>query len=361
MSMRARRALLLLMAVFLTSGAYAGQSNSPAPSSDRIYLNVVVTHKSGPPVGDLQQQDFTVLDNKKPQPITSFRVLGGSQVPLEVVLVIDSVNVDYQVIAYERSQVDKFLRAEGGQLSHSTSVMLLTDTGLQSIADFSNDGNKLSSSLDQSVIGLRFLQRSSGFYGAAERFQISLNGLHELAAREAPKPGRKFILFVSPGWPLLSGPEVQLDDRKRQQLFGDIVYFSTALRRDGVTLYAIDPIGTRESVDRNTYWQNFSNGISKPGQVEAGDLGLQVIATQSGGLVLNSSNDITGMLQNCLADARAYYEISFAPAPGDRPNEYHRLQVRVAKSGLTARTWQGYYSQPQVGSAPSVPQPNKAR
>jgi VWFA-related protein len=359
--MHIRRVVWLLLGVLFTSSAYAGQSNSSAPSSDQIYLDVVVAHKSEPPVSDLQQQDFTVLDNKKQQTITSFRAVDGSQVPIDVVIVIDDVNADYPVVAYERTQVDKFLRSEGGQLSHSTSLMLLTDNGIQSIADFSKDGNKLSISLDQSVIGLRFLQRSAGFYGAAERFQVSLDGLHELIGREGRRPGRKFILFISPGWPLLSGPDVQLDDKKRQQLFQDIIYFATALRRAGITLYSIDPAGTRESVDRNTYWQNFTNGISKPGQVEMGNLGLQVIAAESGGLVLNSSNDIAGMLQNCLADARSYYEISFAPAQGDRPNEYHRLQVRVAKSGLTARTWQGYYSQPQVGSEPSVPTPIKAR
>lgn len=359
--MSIRCALLLLVPMFLASGAPAGQTNSPAQPNGRIYLNVVVTHKSGPPVSGLQQQDFTVLDNKQPQTITSFRAVDASQAPIDVVLVIDDVNADYQVVAYERTQIDKFLRSEGGQLSHSTSLMLLADNGIQSIADFSKDGNKLSSSLDQSVIGLRFLHRSAGFYGAAERFQISLNGLHEVIGREAHKPGRKFILFISPGWPLLSGPEVQLDSREQQIFFDDVVYFSTVLRRGGITLYSIDPVGTRESIDRDTYWQNFTNGISKPGQVEMGDLGLQVIATQSGGLALSSSNDIAGMLQNCLADARAYYEISFAPGPGDHANEYHRLQIRVAKSGLTARTWQSYYSQPQVGSGPSVPTPTKAR
>jgi VWFA-related protein len=359
--MQARCGLLVFAALLFACGAYAGQNNSPTPSTGRIYLNVVVAHKSEPPVGDLQQQDFTVLDNKKPQTITSFRAVDGSQAPIEVVLVIDAVNVDYPVVAYERSQIDKFLRAEGGQLSHSISLMLLTDTGIQNIADFSKDGNKLAGSLDQSVIGLRFLLRSAGFYGAAERFQVSLTGLQQLVAREAQKPGRKFVLFISPGWPLLSGPNVQLDNHEQEMLFGDIVYFSTVLRRGGVTLYSVDPIGTRESVDRETYWQNFTNGVSKPGQVEMGNLGLQVIATQSGGLVLNSSNDIAAMLNNCFADARAYYEISFAPAPGEKPNEYHRLQIRVAKSGLNARTWQSYYSNPQVSSRPSVPTPTKAR
>jgi len=71
-----------------------------------------------------------------------------------------------------------------------------------------------------------------------------------------------------------------------------------------------------------------------------------VIATQSGGLALNFDNDIAALLQECIADAAPYYEISFAAAAAERPNEYHSLEVKIAQPGLTARTRQGYYAQP---------------
>jgi hypothetical protein len=64
--------------------------------------------------------------------------------------------------------------------------------------------------------------------------------------------------------------------------------------------------------------------------VTAGNLGLQVLATQSGGLVFTASNNITALLQNCLADARAYYELSFDPPTSERSNEYHHLEIRIA-------------------------------
>ncbi len=84
-----------------------------------------------------------------------------------------------------------------------------------------------------------------------------------------------------------------------------------------------------------------------------GDLSLPVLAIQSGGLALNSSNNIAGLIQECVADAAPYYEISFDSSPADRSDEYHHLEVKVAKPGLTARTRQGYYawqaSTPRVG------------
>jgi hypothetical protein len=52
------------------------------------------------------------------------------------------------------------------------------------------------------------------------------------------------------------------------------------------------------------------------------------------------------LLQKCIADLGTYYELSFNPPVTDKPDQYHSLEVRIAKPGLTARTRQGYYSQP---------------
>ncbi len=46
---------------------------NPATPKGKIQIDVVVTDAAGHPVAGLQQQDFTLLDNKKPQPILSFR------------------------------------------------------------------------------------------------------------------------------------------------------------------------------------------------------------------------------------------------------------------------------------------------
>lgn len=357
-SMLACRYPVLVVAVFLASAAAAQQSGPPAQVRDsRISLDVVVTPKSGPPVNDLQQQDFTILDNKVPARIASFQAVDSGQDPIAVTIVIDAVNADYHTVAYEREQVDKFLRADEGDLDYYTNLAVLTDEGIQILGDFSKDGNSLGASLDRDAVALRFVRRSAGFYGAAERFQISCEGLHELVQREAARPGRKILIWVSPGWPLLSGPEVQLDTKEQQSFFEDIVGFSSDLRQSRTTLYSIDPGGTNESIGRDTYWEVFVKGINKPGQVSAGNLGLQVLATQSGGVALNSDNDIAALLHRCLSDTRAYYEISFEAPAGNGEREYHRVEVRIAKRGLTARTRQGYYSGPEPNWRPEFPTP----
>jgi hypothetical protein len=53
---------------------FSGFAQAPASSTDRhIVLDMVVTDKSGKPVAGLQQQDFTLLDNKQPRKIDYLR------------------------------------------------------------------------------------------------------------------------------------------------------------------------------------------------------------------------------------------------------------------------------------------------
>jgi len=351
--MRARvaRCLFVILLWVQCAVAASARQDNPQPQADdgRIYLDVVVTAKSGPAVAGLQQQDFTLLDNKAPQPIPSFQALRGREAPLEIVLVVDDVNTGLEIISYERSQIDKFLRSDGGRLAHPIALAFLTDSGIQVQNDFSSDGNALSAELDQHALGLHSIRRSAGIYSAVERFQLSMDALLQLASSEAARPGRKIMVWISPGWPLFSGAgaEEQMDSKQEQTIFNNVVRLSTLLRQGHITVYSIDPLGTADAGGgRAFFWQSFVKGISKPAQAQWGNLALQVLATQSGGLALTGSNDITASIERCLGDTQAYYEISFAPSLDAKPNEYHQLEVQVADRKLTARTRQGYYARP---------------
>jgi hypothetical protein len=85
--------------------------------------------------------------------------------------------------------------------------------------------------------------------------------------------------------------------------------------------------------------------VTAANHTQAGNLALQVVAYQSGGRVLNSSNDIAGEIASCTTDANAFYVLSFDSAPPDGPIQYHGLEVKLDKPGLTARTRTGYYAQ----------------
>jgi VWFA-related protein len=349
MSLKTRICLAFILAGLGAAGSPAQQpvQAGPGAGGGQIVLDVVAGPKSGRPVADLQQQDFTVLDNKAPQTITSFKAVTGREAKLEVTVVIDAVNADPQIISVARIEIDKFLRVEGGHLTYPTTIAIVTDKGVQMLDNFSTDGNALSAALDKDEIALRDINGSSGYYGATERLQYSLGGLTQLITSEAARPGRKIMLWVSPGWPLLSGPNTTLDSKQQREIFGNVVSVTNQLRQGRVTLYSVNPLGTAESVGRASYYQEFLKGVSKPSQVNVANLGLPVLAIQSGGKAIDLSNDVAGSLQECLADTVPYYEIGFSAPPSAKADEYHQIEIKVGKSGLTARTRQGYYSQAQ--------------
>ena len=354
MGLRLRAGIIAALALAGSPAALrAQQGESPAPSpallqpvaSRNITLDIEAAPKKGSPVSGLVQSDFTLLDNKVPQVLTSFRSLGGSAAPAETVVVVDAVNISYSRLAYAREQIEKFLSANGGRLPIPTTLAVVTDTATQMQPGFTTDGSALSDSVKNDKIGLRINRPSSGFYGAGDRIQLSVNALRQVIAQVGARPGRKLLLWVSPGWPLLSSPRVDLDAKAQQQIFATLVSLSNQLRAAQITLYSVNPLGTGEGLLRSSYYESFVKGVSKPNQVQLADLSLQVLAIQSGGLVLDQDNDVAGELQQCVNDTRAYYELSFKPALGE-PNEDHSRQGNIGKPGLDARTRTGYYSTP---------------
>jgi VWFA-related protein len=344
MFINSRHGLLLLVPLLCAPQVSARQNHSAAHPGDRIYLDVVVSPKSGPPAKGLQQSDFTILDNDVPQTITSFEAVDGRQARSQVIIVFAAVNISREA-AITLEEITKFLKSDGGRLAYPTAVAILTDEGLQSPLDFTQDGNAISAALTHSAIPLRSTGRT---------FQA----FAELLARGRDRPGRKLIIWVSPGWPPLAGLENERDAKLRQfqeEVFGNVVEVSTQLREGRVTLYSLDPsaLGDFEMglTDPPTVHLRPSDnvyvaGAYKPSDIGPRDLALETIATQSGGVALHPGNDLAGALRKCVADAEAYYEISFDPTITTQPNEYHRLEVRVAKPGLLARTRQGFYSRP---------------
>jgi VWFA-related protein len=347
---RATRLGLLLLASMSSTGILSAQlqTHKAAPDAHRIVLDVVVTPTSGrdaKPVSGLKKGDFTLLDNKTPHSITSFRAVGGSE-PVSVIILVDAVNADYMRVNIVRQELDKYLSANGGHLAHPTTLAFFTDTGTQIQQGYTTDGNAIKSTLDQFTVGLRSIRRSAGFYGATERFDLSLKTIKQFSGAYAQQPGRKIILWISPGWPILSGPGVQLDHKMQDQVFHDVVGLTTALQQSRITLYGVDPLGAGQDIGRMFYYQGFLKGISKPSQVDVGNLSLQVLSLHSGGLAIGSSNDVAALLQTCLDDLDAYYEITFDAPPAEHADEYHSIDFKLAQPGLIARTSAGYYAQP---------------
>ncbi len=330
----------------------AGPANVPPDSTNRqITLDVQVTDKSGVPIRGLQKQDFTLLDDKQPQNILSFNAVDdgaatATDPPVEIVLVVDAVNTSFGSNSYERDEVKKFLLQNGGKLAWPVSFVIFSEDGPKVQNRSSRDGNALAALYDQYQVGLRSKYLTNGGWGAAERFETSVKGLTSIVAYEQTRPGRKLMIWLSRGWPMLWQPDLHLTPKDAQHLFDSITAASTGLRQARITLYSIDPVGLRNAgAVQNSYYENFLKGVTSPSRALPGNLGLQVLAVQSGGRVFASSNDLTAAIAQCVADADAFYVLSFGAARADQANEYHSIGITVDKPGVTARTRTGYYAQ----------------
>jgi VWFA-related protein len=331
------------------------QPGPKPPSETNLVLDVVVTDKTGNAVKSLEEKDFAVFDNGHPQKILSFHATGSGVAaaniqpaePVKIILMVDEVNTDFRRVAYERDQIKKLLQQNNGILAHPTSMAFFTDKGTEVQNTTSRDGNALLEAFDQHETALRSIRRDQGFYGAVERFQLSLSTLNSLVTREAQTPGRKMVIWISPGWPILSGPNIELSGKEQAALFASIVAASTAMREARMTLYSVDPQGADAAGGIQAfYYREFLKPVTSANRVLPGDLALQVLALQSGGLAFTASNDIAGQIARCIADADAFYTLTLDPARAEKPNEYHAIEVKVARPGLTVRTRSGYYAQP---------------
>jgi VWFA-related protein len=341
MQLLIRASVALAVLVPFLGSATAQQQ--PPKDSRSIQLNVIL---SGPGSSGLTPQDFHLLDNKESATIQSVRQLSPTAEAPHVIIVIDAVNTIFSRVAYVRSQVQEYLKSNGGHLANPTTFVVLTDTSTEVQKGFSTNGNELSAVLAQAPIGLREIRRDSGIWGANERTNLSLKALSEVTAYAGTIPGRKIVLWISPGWPLLSGPRIDLDNKQQKEIFASVVDYSRAMRLADVTLYNLDPIGPEEGLLRASYYKSFVKGIRKPSETDLGDLSLQVLAEQSGGQTITGNSDIAGSIGRSLAETAAWYKLTFEAHPAEHADEYHHVQVQVAKPGVAVRTRDGYYAQP---------------
>jgi VWFA-related protein len=302
----------------------------------------------------LHAEDFTVLDEGQPTKVLKFRAHNKADVPAsavdpstEIILVLDEVNAPYARVAYAREGIETFLRQNGGNLDHPVSLAFFAESGLTVQTQPSIDGNAIAAALQQQGQSFRLLENGTGFYGAEQRLKLSMDAVNSLIAQERGKTVRKMVIWLSPGWPLLSGLEENLTEKDMQGLFGTVVGLSTALQRARMTLYSIDSLGADGAgTARTTFYQNFTKPIARPSDAHHADLSLQVLATQTGGQVIFGNNALANSLDRCQEDLDAYYTLSIAAEAAEKPDQFHGIEVKVASPGLKVRTRDGYYAQP---------------
>ncbi len=185
-----------------------------------------------------------------------------------------------------------------------------------------------------------------GADGALERFQISERALAAIAENESRKPGRKLLIWVGPGWPMLQSTRFAApNDTNQRRYFDAIVEATNKLREARITVYSVSGLDANAGGQGYLY-QSFLKGVPSPHEANAGNLALKVLVVQTGGRILGPGNDLAEQIAQCLVDANNFYSISFNPPPAVHADEFHELKVQIDKPGVKVRTNAGYYNEP---------------
>lgn len=330
---------------------------TPDAEEGLIKLDVVVTDKSGKAVPSLGPTDLTLLDNGQPSKILSFRAFDGtsaaSDLPVEVILVIDTLRMPGLLASHEREEVEKFLLRNGGHLSQPVSIFKLLDSGLWLVSEPSRDGKALAEQIahDGQLHLIRKAAGPAALFGSSPQPDppglLALKALGDIATAERQKPGRKLLVWIGPRREENGAPFQQ------QRLFNMIVWFSSLLREARIALYSCSE-GEDYHDPRAIRYKDFLNGVKSVREAEFNVLDRKVLAVQSGGGVLEAANDLASEIAERIDQDSTFYAVSYNPASADRPNDYHDLKVRVGTSGFTARSVTGYYDQPYYRDQPNV-------
>lgn len=342
-----RRILSLAAVLGLASAATFSQQSGPSPTPSpahpgKITVDALVLDKRGSPVRGLDSRDFSLTDNGQPLQLADFHAVAG---PSRVVIVLDMINTGFEEVDWEREQLNEFFAQDAAKLKCPVSIAAMTNGGLKMMSGASSDGQALQASFKRFDTDLRPVGHRAGYDVDAVLLQMSLGQIGEVAAVEGSVPGRKLILVLSPGWPMMPGAGNFEDRNQRSWAFYTLLTMVNGMRESHLAIYSLNPY--QEGRSNPYYYQAFLKDVTRSDQTEYPYLALPLLAEHSGGRAIVTAKDILGALTAAMRDAGPYYQLTFDKPSAVQPNEYHALRVTTDKPGLTVRTDSGYYANPQ--------------
>jgi VWFA-related protein len=379
----------LLIAAFIASVATIGPAQEPTlktrPKEERdreylerhrITINVQVNDGDGKPVPNLTAGDFALFDDQQPRRIAAMHEIDGQAMydATEIVIVLDAVNSTAQELEAERNGIFRYLAQSKAPLPYPTSFVLWFNGHLKASA----------ATTDRNVVGRAFVKMTKDVHSSActpvdglvaqvtkdggagadgrtrigdpavspaqcmqVHFRDSIAALEGIAAQQRSVGGRTILIWIGPGWPLLSYADLQRSTPKaRQSFFDETVNLRKDLQDAQVMIDALSPRdGTREAEMPRVDMTTMSAGASAQ-NVAPSSVALEVLARETGGRVLDESNDITADLVSCIHDADEYYILTFEMMHATAPHEFHPVEVKVNRPGAQVRTITEYYAEP---------------
>jgi VWFA-related protein len=390
--------------------AHGGDDFVDTVTVNVVNVDVYVTDKkTGNRITGLTKNDFELREDGKPMAITNFYAVEGGRATglaaeaqaspaapgeprrpatdhlplpedqrLRLVIYIDNFNIR----PFDRNRVMRELRVFlDTKLHRDDQVMLVSyDRSLKVRHGFTSDPTLINAAMTElekhtgEAIHLDSERRqvleqieqagsAAEAYGQARGYagsvfndlEFSIDSLKNLVSSLAGMPGRKAILYVSDGLPMIAGEDVfyavqnkfkgetssglaemmQYDSSRR---FQELTAQANANR---VTFYAIDAGGLRVYSSNSAENATAGQGVYID-QIDQSNYqsSIQMIAEKTGGVAVLNANTVGKHLDRIAEDFSSYYSLGYMPTHlGD--GRFHKVEVKVRK-GLVARYREGY-------------------
>ncbi len=324
---------VLLAAAWLTLAPASSQQPAPPQKPNEsptfktrtvlVNLTATVTDRRHKFVTDLDEKDFRVLDEGKPQEISFFS--RQTDLPLRIGVLLDTSNSIRDRLKFEQEAAIDFLY-NALRRDKDLAFVMTFDNEPEVIQDFTGDIDRLNTIIRK--------QRAGG--GTAFRDAIYVAS-QKLMIPPAPATGnnpqvRRVLVVISDG-----------DDNLSDHALSEAMEMA---ERAEVAIYAIST---------NTDWLALDTGQGPKKILKShGDQILEQFADDTGGRVFfpYRLDDLAQSFLDIGNELRSQYTLAYRPADAIANGKFRRVRVEVDRKGLTVRARRGYYALPTPPASP---------
>ncbi|MCU1382233.1 MAG: hypothetical protein JWL71_930, partial [Acidobacteria bacterium] len=346
--------LAALAAIAVLQAAQPPQPPTFRAEANLVRVDVTVVDRHGEPVTNLTAEDFAVEEDGAAQAVTSFKFVSADGRPPagdDTSLPIRSPehaaaeaardDVRVFVIFWDEYHIGRFAEAIKGRRALTTFVTTaFGPADLVGLMDpllpvdaltFTRDRRELSDKIArlEGRFGIYTPTRSAAEDNMMERrdvarvrSEVTISALKSAAVHLGSiKEGRKSIVFVSEG---LSGLGMDQLPLLRE--------LTDTANNNNTAIYTLDPSG-------------LNGGVSDV---------LRQIAESTGAEAFVNTNTPEKALRQVVREASAFYLLGYAPVRNVQDGKFHKIGVKVKRSGVQVRSRRGYW-------APNATEVEKAR
>jgi VWFA-related protein len=318
-----------LILVSLTAALCAQQQQKPvedAPDTIKVDVNVVnvlasVRDKKGMLMPHLEKQDFTILEDGKPQTIKYFT--RETDLPLTIGMLVDTSGSQVNLIGIEKNAASQFFSQVLGKKDEAFLLMFGEESEL--LQDYTNSIRLLNEGLNQ----LRLSAPVGGFGPGPvptvgqPRGTVLYDAVYLASAEKLRQEvGRKVIVVITDG--VDEGSKLPIDEAIEAAQKSDAVIYSILYEDRG-------------------FYSRFGGGMSFGG---GGEAALHKMSDATGGHVfrVDSRHPLDEVFKELQEEMRTQYAIGYTPTNEVRDGTYRKLEVKMVNKDLKAQARKGYYA-----------------